>query len=69
VGGTGTFVIGNEQGPTGGSTPTNNSTSNVTVESLSSNVDDKAMHEIYAWSFVDAIQAGAGSVSIFLGSR
>ncbi|PFH61486.1 hypothetical protein XA68_17211 [Ophiocordyceps unilateralis] len=34
---------------------------NVT-ESLSSNVDDKTMHEVYAWPFADAVRAGVGSV-------
>ncbi|PHH89585.1 hypothetical protein CDD83_5721 [Cordyceps sp. RAO-2017] len=31
-------------------------------ESLSSNIDDKTMHELYAWPFVDAVMAGVGSV-------
>lgn len=30
--------------------------------SLSSNVDDRAMHEIYLWPFQDAVYAGVGSV-------
>ncbi|SPO03723.1 related to beta-glucosidase [Cephalotrichum gorgonifer] len=32
------------------------------VEAISSNVDDKTMHELYLWPFADAIRAGAGSV-------
>ncbi|KJZ74948.1 Putative beta-glucosidase A [Hirsutella minnesotensis 3608] len=31
-------------------------------EALSSNVDDKTMHEVYAWPFVDAVKAGVGSI-------
>ncbi|KAL4894835.1 putative glycosyl hydrolase [Aspergillus ambiguus] len=30
--------------------------------SVSSNVDDKTMHELYLWAFQDAVKAGAGSV-------
>lgn len=30
--------------------------------SLSSNIDDRAMHELYAWPFADAIKAGVASV-------
>lgn len=29
---------------------------------LSSNVDDKTMHELYLWPFADAVRAGVGSV-------
>nr|ACD86466.1 beta-glucosidase [Penicillium decumbens] len=31
-------------------------------QSLSSNVDDKTMHELYLWPFVDSVRAGVGSV-------
>ncbi|KAI9166567.1 beta-glucosidase [Paramyrothecium foliicola] len=31
-------------------------------ESLSSNIDDKTMHEVYAWPFQDAVKAGVGAV-------
>jgi beta-glucosidase len=31
-------------------------------QSISSNLDDKTMHEIYLWPFVDGIRAGTGSV-------
>ncbi|KAI1337848.1 glycoside hydrolase family 3 protein [Xylariaceae sp. FL0016] len=31
-------------------------------ETLSSNLDDKTMHELYLWPFVDAVKAGVGSV-------
>ncbi|KAK5072030.1 hypothetical protein LTR64_004192 [Lithohypha guttulata] len=32
------------------------------TESLSSNVDDKTMHELYLWPFADAVRAGTGSI-------
>jgi len=35
---------------------------NYTIESVSSNIDDKTMHELYLWPFQDAVHAGAGSV-------
>lgn len=31
-------------------------------QSVSSNLDDKTMHELYLWGFQDAVKAGAGSV-------
>lgn len=31
-------------------------------QSVSSNIDDKTMHEQYLWAFQDAVKAGAGSV-------
>ncbi|KAF4999497.1 hypothetical protein FGRMN_2426 [Fusarium graminum] len=31
-------------------------------ESISSNIDDKTLHEVYAWPFADAVRAGVGSV-------
>ncbi|KAJ5606519.1 hypothetical protein N7510_009300 [Penicillium lagena] len=41
--------------------PTVNS-ENQTVESLSSNMDDKTMHELYLWPFQDALKAGTGNI-------
>lgn len=38
-------------------------TNNKTIESLSTNVDDRAMHELYMWPFADAIHAGSSSIS------
>ncbi|TKX26903.1 putative beta-glucosidase M-1 [Elsinoe australis] len=32
------------------------------IESSSSNLDDKTMHELYLWPFVDAVKAGTGSI-------
>jgi beta-glucosidase len=29
---------------------------------ISSNVDDRTLHEVYAWPFADAVKAGVGSV-------
>ncbi|KAK6543054.1 hypothetical protein TWF694_006981 [Orbilia ellipsospora] len=31
-------------------------------EAISSNVDDRAMHEVFAWPFADAVRAGVGSI-------
>ncbi|KFY67094.1 hypothetical protein V496_01748 [Pseudogymnoascus sp. VKM F-4515 (FW-2607)] len=48
----------------GGSGLTSDSPSNLsqTIESLSANIDDKTMHELYLWPFADAIHAGSASV-------
>ncbi|KAL1613847.1 hypothetical protein SLS54_010253 [Diplodia seriata] len=32
------------------------------TESISSNIDDKTMHELYLWPFADAVRAGTGAV-------
>ncbi|KAH1291192.1 hypothetical protein KXW39_002520 [Aspergillus fumigatus] len=32
------------------------------TETISSNVDDKTMHELYLWPFADAVRAGVGAV-------
>ncbi|KAI1342599.1 glycosyl hydrolase family 3 N terminal domain-containing protein [Xylariaceae sp. FL0016] len=32
------------------------------LESVSSNLDDKTMHELYLWAFADAVKAGTGSI-------
>lgn len=32
------------------------------TETLSSNIDDKTMHELYLWPFADVVRAGVGSV-------
>ena len=32
------------------------------TDSSSSNIDDKTLHELYAWPFADAIKAGVGSI-------
>ncbi|KAJ5579314.1 hypothetical protein N7450_008181 [Penicillium hetheringtonii] len=35
---------------------------NRTIESISSNIDDKTMHELYLWPFQDALKAGAANI-------
>ncbi|KAH7402943.1 beta-glucosidase 1 [Pyrenochaeta sp. MPI-SDFR-AT-0127] len=37
-------------------------TNGTTIEALSSNVDDKTMHETYLWPFANAVHAGTASV-------
>ncbi|KAM7193802.1 hypothetical protein V8F33_007591 [Rhypophila sp. PSN 637] len=32
------------------------------VQSLSSNIDDRTMHELYLWPFQDAVRAGTGNI-------
>lgn len=32
------------------------------VQSVSSNIDDQTMHELYLWPFADAIHAGSGNI-------
>lgn len=32
------------------------------TESISSNLDDVTMHELYLWPFADAVRAGTGSI-------
>ncbi|KAF2742764.1 glycoside hydrolase family 3 protein [Sporormia fimetaria CBS 119925] len=32
------------------------------VDALSSNIDDKTMHELYLWPFADAVRAGTGAI-------
>ncbi|KAK4988866.1 hypothetical protein LTR50_003600 [Elasticomyces elasticus] len=51
--------IGNEQ-----ETQRNPSLSpnNVTIEALSSNIDDRTMHEVYLWPFQNAVRVGVASM-------
>ncbi|KAL3458851.1 glycoside hydrolase superfamily [Aspergillus heterothallicus] len=51
--------IGNEQETQRSSTTDANG---VTTEALSSNIDDRTMHELYLWPWANAIKAGAASV-------
>ena len=44
------------------------------VNSISSNIDDRTMHEVYAWPFADSVKAGVASLmcrylSYFLARR
>jgi beta-glucosidase len=49
-------LVGNEQ-------ETNRNPSQYLVNaSVSSNIDDRSMHELYLWPFQDAVKAGVGSV-------
>lgn len=32
------------------------------TESMSSNIDDKTLHELYVWPFADAVRAGVGAI-------
>jgi beta-glucosidase len=32
------------------------------ISAVSSNIDDKTMHELYLWPFADAVHAGSGSI-------
>lgn len=32
------------------------------MRALSSNIDDRTLHELYAWPFAEAIRAGVGAV-------
>ncbi|KAJ5586825.1 uncharacterized protein N7459_002590 [Penicillium hispanicum] len=41
--------------------PTTNA-DNQSVESISSNIDDKTMHELYLWPFQDTLKAGSGNI-------
>lgn len=36
---------------------------NHSIEASSSNIDDKTLHEMYMWPYVDVIHAGAASIS------
>ncbi|KAI6362027.1 hypothetical protein MCOR25_006328 [Pyricularia grisea] len=36
--------------------------SSVNISALSSNIDDKTMHELYLWPFVDTVKAGTGNI-------
>lgn len=38
------------------------SANGTTIEAISSNVDDKTMHESYLWPFADAVHAGTASI-------
>lgn len=46
----------------GGLSSSNPANISQTVESVSSNIDDKTMHELYLWPFADAVHAGSASV-------
>ncbi|KAK3944102.1 putative glycoside hydrolase [Diplogelasinospora grovesii] len=49
--------IGNEQ-----ETNRNPGTNGVNPQSVSSNIDDQTIHELYLWPFQDAVHAGSGNI-------
>ncbi|CZR50174.1 related to beta-glucosidase 1 precursor [Phialocephala subalpina] len=51
--------IGNEQETMRGGSLTANGT---LVDAISSNIDDRTMHELYLWPFADAVKSGVSSV-------
>jgi beta-glucosidase len=53
--------IGNEQETQRGPSVNGNGT---TIESVSSNIEDRTLHEVYLWPFQQAVKAGVASVSI-----
>ncbi|KAJ3578377.1 hypothetical protein NPX13_g2188 [Xylaria arbuscula] len=53
--------VGNEQ-ETRRSTSTFFYEDENTTQAISSNIDDKTMHELYVWPFVDALHAGAANI-------
>lgn len=53
-------LVGNEQETN--RLPTSLSIPGAANQSVSSNIDDKTMHELYLWPFQDAVRAGSGSI-------
>lgn len=54
--------IGNEQETQRNPVYNPNATLNTVVqEALSTNMDDRTLHELYLWPFADAVKAGAAS--------
>ena len=51
--------IGNEQETQRNPSSTPNGR---TVEAISSNIDDRTMHELYLWPFADAVRAGVSAI-------
>ncbi|KAG9683642.1 glycoside hydrolase family 3 protein, partial [Aureobasidium melanogenum] len=51
--------IGNEQETQRNPSVTKNGT---TIEAVSSNIDDRTMHELYSWPFANAVRSGVASV-------
>ena len=51
--------IGNEQETQRNPSVTKNGT---TIEAVSSNIDDRTMHEVYLWPFQNAVKAGVSSL-------
>jgi beta-glucosidase len=54
--------IGNEQETQRNPTYNPNATLNTVIqEAISSNIDDRTMHELYLWPFANSVKAGASS--------
>jgi beta-glucosidase len=51
--------IGNEQETQRNPSSTPNG---MTIEAISSNIDDRTMHELYLWPFADAVRAGVSAI-------
>jgi beta-glucosidase len=51
--------VGNEQETQRANTVSSNGAS---IDAISSNIDDRTMHELYLWPFYDAVKAGTASV-------
>ncbi|KAF2261252.1 hypothetical protein CC78DRAFT_608618 [Lojkania enalia] len=51
--------VGNEQETQRTSTVVSNG---IVVEAISSNIDDRTLHELYVWPFANAVQAGTSAV-------
>jgi beta-glucosidase len=58
--------IGNEQetqrNPSYDGNPFGPGVSNILQEALSTNMDDRTMHELYMWPFANAVRAGVASM-------
>ena len=39
-----------------------------TIEAVSSNIDDRTLHEVYGWPFANAVRSGVASVMWYVGS-
>ena len=54
----GSDYIGNEQETQRNPSENENG---ITIEAVSSNIDDRTMHEVYLWPFQNAVKAGAAA--------
>ncbi|RMZ76663.1 hypothetical protein DV738_g4783, partial [Chaetothyriales sp. CBS 135597] len=53
-------IVGNEQETD--RNPSTDATTGQKTESVSANIDDRTMHELYLWPFQDAVLVGTGSI-------
>lgn len=54
--------IGNEQETQRNPNYSDGFTGDIVQESISANIDDRTMHELYMWPFANAVKAGVASV-------